>query len=98
MLTVVQAYDRAPIAELPFDDAAARHYADIRHHLEVQGRIIGANDLKIQDRSHRPEARPHLGEQRPGFCPRPWIDGGGLGSRMSLGWCGHRRGAFSQRA
>ena len=30
----------APFASLPFDDAAARHYADIRHQLEVQGRII----------------------------------------------------------
>ena len=37
----------APFASLPFDDVAARHYADIRHQLEVQGRIIGPNDLKI---------------------------------------------------
>jgi tRNA(fMet)-specific endonuclease VapC len=37
----------APFASLPFDDAAARHYAEIRHHLEVQGRILGPNDLKI---------------------------------------------------
>ena len=37
----------APFASLPFDDAAARHYADIRHQLEVQGRMIGPNDLKI---------------------------------------------------
>ena len=37
----------APFASLPFDDAAARHYAEIRHHLEVQGRVIGPNDLKI---------------------------------------------------
>ena len=34
-------------ASLPFDDAAAQHYAEIRHHLEVQGRAIGPNDLKI---------------------------------------------------
>lgn len=32
---------------LPFDDAAARQYADIRHHLEGRGEIIGPNDLKI---------------------------------------------------
>jgi tRNA(fMet)-specific endonuclease VapC len=32
---------------LPFDDAAARHYASIRHHLEVIGAVIGPNDLKI---------------------------------------------------
>jgi len=37
----------APFASLPFDDAAAEHYADIRHQLEVQGRTIGPNDLKI---------------------------------------------------
>jgi tRNA(fMet)-specific endonuclease VapC len=37
----------APFASLPFDDAAARHYADIRHQLEVQGRSLGPNDLKI---------------------------------------------------
>ena len=37
----------APFASLPFDDAAARHYAEIRPHLEVQGRILGPNDLKI---------------------------------------------------
>jgi len=37
----------APFASLPFDDAAARHYAEIRHQLEVQGRMIGPNDLKI---------------------------------------------------
>jgi len=37
----------APFASLPFDDAAARHYAEIRHRLEVQGRVIGPNDLKI---------------------------------------------------
>jgi tRNA(fMet)-specific endonuclease VapC len=28
----------APFASLPFDDAAARQYAELRHHLEVQGR------------------------------------------------------------
>jgi tRNA(fMet)-specific endonuclease VapC len=32
---------------LPFDDAAARHYALIRHELESRGRLIGPNDLKI---------------------------------------------------
>ena len=37
----------APFASLPFDDAAARHYAEIRHQLEVQGQILGPNDLKI---------------------------------------------------
>ena len=37
----------APFASLPFDDAAARHYADIRHQLELQGRVVGPNDLKI---------------------------------------------------
>jgi tRNA(fMet)-specific endonuclease VapC len=36
-----------PFVSLPFDDTAARHYADIRHQLEVQGRIIGPNDLMI---------------------------------------------------
>jgi tRNA(fMet)-specific endonuclease VapC len=37
----------APFASLPFDDAAAWHYAEIRHQLELQGRVIGPNDLKI---------------------------------------------------
>ena len=37
----------APFGSLPFDDAAARQYADIRHRLEAQGRVIGPNDLKI---------------------------------------------------
>ena len=37
----------APFASLPFDDAAARHYAEIRHQLEVQGQVLGPNDLKI---------------------------------------------------
>ena len=37
----------APFVSLPFDDAAARHYANIRHHLEVQGRVLGPNDLMI---------------------------------------------------
>ncbi|MBI5758694.1 MAG: type II toxin-antitoxin system VapC family toxin [Planctomycetales bacterium] len=32
---------------LPFDDEAAWHYADIRHHLESIGQVIGPNDLKI---------------------------------------------------
>ncbi len=32
---------------LPFDDAAARHYAIIRHGLETRGLLIGPNDLKI---------------------------------------------------
>ena len=36
-----------PFASIPFDDAAARHYADIRHQLEIQGRVLGPNDLKI---------------------------------------------------
>ncbi len=37
----------APFASLPFDDAAARHYAEIGHHLQVQGPVLGPNDLKI---------------------------------------------------
>ncbi len=32
---------------LPFDDEAAWHYAEIRHHLETSGQVIGPNDLKI---------------------------------------------------
>ncbi len=32
---------------LPFDDAAARHYAAVRHDLETRGQVIGPNDLKI---------------------------------------------------
>lgn len=36
-----------PFASIPFDDAAALHYAEIRHALEIQGKVIGPNDLKI---------------------------------------------------
>lgn len=36
-----------PYRSLPFDDAAARQYAVIRHYLEGRGEIIGPNDLKI---------------------------------------------------
>jgi tRNA(fMet)-specific endonuclease VapC len=32
---------------LPFDSRCVPHYARIRHHLELQGQIIGANDLMI---------------------------------------------------
>jgi tRNA(fMet)-specific endonuclease VapC len=31
----------------PFEDAAARHHASIRHHLESRGQTIGPNDLQI---------------------------------------------------
>src|SRR5437660_1500233 len=37
----------SPFRSLPFDDAAAREYAAIRHQLEIEGRVIGPNDLKI---------------------------------------------------
>jgi tRNA(fMet)-specific endonuclease VapC len=37
----------APFVSVPFDDLAARQYADIRHRLELQGLVIGPNDLKI---------------------------------------------------
>jgi tRNA(fMet)-specific endonuclease VapC len=31
----------------PFDDAASAAYANIRHHLELRGELIGGNDLMI---------------------------------------------------
>ena len=37
----------SPFRSLPFDDAAARRYADIRDALETRGAIIGPNDLLI---------------------------------------------------
>jgi len=37
----------APFVSLPFDDAAARNYAQIRDELEVRGEVIGPNDLFI---------------------------------------------------
>jgi tRNA(fMet)-specific endonuclease VapC len=37
----------AGLVSLPFDDAAAWHYAEIRHQLETAGCVIGPNDLKI---------------------------------------------------
>jgi tRNA(fMet)-specific endonuclease VapC len=45
----LQALERlfAPFLSLPFDDQAAQHYGDIRHRLELQGSLIGPNDLMI---------------------------------------------------
>ncbi len=37
----------APFRSLPFDDAAARRYAEIRDSLETRGEVIGPNDLLI---------------------------------------------------
>ena len=37
----------SPYVSLPFDNAAAEHYAEIRDSLERSGTIIGANDLLI---------------------------------------------------
>jgi tRNA(fMet)-specific endonuclease VapC len=37
----------SPFISLPFDDAAARHYAAIRDDLESRGVTIGPNDLMI---------------------------------------------------
>lgn len=37
----------APYVSLPFDDLAARHYAEIRHALELSGSRIGSHDLLI---------------------------------------------------
>lgn len=37
----------APYESLPFDTACVPHYARIRHYLEKQGQVIGANDLLI---------------------------------------------------
>ena len=37
----------APYRSLPFDDAAAEHYAQLRHDLELARQIIGPNDLII---------------------------------------------------
>ena len=37
----------APYASLPFDDTAATAYANIRHELELAGKVIGPNDLMI---------------------------------------------------
>jgi tRNA(fMet)-specific endonuclease VapC len=44
--TVVETF-LAPIGSLPFDDAAADRYADIRYTLERAGQRIGAHDLEI---------------------------------------------------
>jgi len=37
----------APYPSLPFDDSAARRYAEIRDDLETRGELIGPNDLLI---------------------------------------------------
>lgn len=36
-----------PFHVIPFDEPCAFHYADIRHDLQKQGTMIGANDLLI---------------------------------------------------
>jgi len=36
-----------PLEVIPFDQADAKHYADIRHDLEAKGTPIGPNDLLI---------------------------------------------------
>jgi tRNA(fMet)-specific endonuclease VapC len=37
----------APYPSLPFDDAAADHFATIRRHLESLGQVIGPYDMQI---------------------------------------------------
>lgn len=37
----------APVASLPYDDAATEHFAAIRHHLESIGQMIGPYDVQI---------------------------------------------------
>jgi tRNA(fMet)-specific endonuclease VapC len=37
----------APFRSLPFDDSAARRYAEVRAELESRGQRIGNNDLQI---------------------------------------------------
>ncbi len=37
----------APYISLPFDTACVPRYAEIRDHLERQGKVIGGNDLMI---------------------------------------------------
>ncbi len=37
----------APFVSLPFDDVAADHYAQVRHELELDGKVIGPADLMI---------------------------------------------------
>jgi tRNA(fMet)-specific endonuclease VapC len=43
---IVEAF-LAPFELIPFDRAAAREYAIVRHDLEVMGKTIGPNDLMI---------------------------------------------------
>jgi tRNA(fMet)-specific endonuclease VapC len=37
----------SPFRSLPFDDSAARRYAEIRDTLEARGQVIGPNDMLI---------------------------------------------------
>ena len=37
----------APVARLPYDDAAADHFVTIRRHLESIGQMIGPYDMQI---------------------------------------------------
>ena len=64
---------------LPFDDEAAWHYADIRQFLEINGQIIGPNDLKIAAICRANQLRlvtNNLGEFRrvPGLEVEDWTN------------------------
>ena len=45
LLVLATLFER--FASVPFDDDAARQYGEIRHQLEIQGQVIGPNDLQI---------------------------------------------------
>jgi tRNA(fMet)-specific endonuclease VapC len=67
-----------PFQSLPFDDLAARHYAEIRDHLERSGTVIGPNDLLIASiaRAHGLiVATGNVGEfsRLPGLTVENWI-------------------------
>lgn len=67
-----------PFQSLPFDDLAARHYAEIRDSLERSGTVIGANDLLIASiaRAHGlVVATGNVGEfsRVPGLLVENWL-------------------------
>lgn len=67
----------APFRSLPFDDLAARRYAEIRDVLETRRQIIGPNDLLIAAiaLTHGLTLVTNNGEFRrvPGLAVEDWI-------------------------
>ena len=70
----------APFELLPFDRAAAGHYADIRHQLETAGKPIGPNDRVIAATARSRNLTLITHNRReftrvPGLATEDWVTG-----------------------